>query len=78
MTPDLPPNPMTITPPPRMVLTAEGVYQRFKGRKVDARLFAEVREELKVIRAWDSYERSTSPLREGAKRALRRILDQER
>lgn len=78
MTPHLPSNPMTITPPTKMVLTAEGVYQKFKGRTVNASLCADVRAELQNIRDWDNYERCTSPLREGAKRALRRILDQER
>lgn len=69
---------MTITPPPKYMLTADGVFAKFKGRLVDASLFADVRAELQNLRDWDNYERTTTELREGAKRALRRILDQER
>ncbi len=78
MTPQLPSNPMTITPPPKMMLTAEGVAVKFAGRHVCPALFADVRAELQNLRDWDNYERATSPHREAAKRALRFILDQER
>ena len=78
MTPKLPSNPMTITPPVKMMLTADGVYAKFKGRLVDASLFADARAELQNLRDWDNYFRNTDPLREGAKHALRRILGQER
>lgn len=78
MTPELPANPMTITPPTKMMLTADGVFAKFKGRLVDASLFAEVRAELQNLRDWDNYERRTSPYREGAKSALRYILGHER
>lgn len=78
MNPSLPPNPMTITPPRKMARTVEGVAQEFGGRVVDAQFFADVRAELQTLRDWDNYFRSTDPSREGAKRALRRLLDQER
>lgn len=78
MTPKLPSNPMTITPPSKMMLTADGVAAKFSGRQVDASLFADVRTELQNLRDWDTYQRATSPQRESAKRALRFILDQER
>lgn len=61
-----------------MMLTADGVCLKFKGRVVDASLFADVRAELQNLRDWDNYFRNTDPLREGAKRALRHILDHER
>jgi hypothetical protein len=69
---------MTITPPVKMMLTAEGVYLKFHGRTVDNALFSDVRAELQNLLDWDNYFRTTDQLREGAKRALRRILDQER
>lgn len=78
MTPKLPDNPTTITPPPKMMLTADGVLAKFKGRLVDASFFADVRAELKNIRDWDNYERATSPTREGAKNVLRYLLNHER
>ena len=68
---------MTITPPVKMMLTADGVYLKFKGRTVDASLFADARAELQNLRDWDNYERCTSPMREAAKRACRFILDHE-
>jgi hypothetical protein len=68
---------MTITPPVKMMLTADGVLTKFHGRRLDASLFADVRAELQNLRDWDNYFRATDSLREGAKRALHRILDQE-
>jgi hypothetical protein len=74
MTPKLPPNSMVLTPPPKMARTEAGVAAFFGARTV---LFAEVRAELQILRDWDNYERCTSPDREAAKRALRRLLNGE-
>ena len=68
---------MTITPPKKMIPTADGVYAMFSGRELTPHLFAQVREELANLRDWDNYFRTVDPGREAAKRALRRILDQE-
>lgn len=64
-------------PPTAMMMTREGVLQKFKGRPMDAQLFAEARVELKNLRDWDAYFHSTDPERERAKETLRRILDHE-
>ena len=78
MTPALPSNPMTITPPKKMVLTSEGVFAMFSGRTVNEQFFKDVRAELQNLRDWDNYERKIDEGREAAKRTLRRLLDQER
>jgi hypothetical protein len=75
--PVLPSNPMTITPPVKMVPPADGVWVKFAGRSLDAKFFNDVRAELQNLRDWDNYERHISEGREAAKRVLRRFLDQE-
>lgn len=78
MTPKLPSNPMTITPMKHARhFTADDVYRKYHGRLLNIELFAEVRQDLQDIRDMDNYERNTNQIREDAKRALRRILDQE-
>lgn len=79
MTPNLPSNPMTITPKLHgRNLTENGVYAKYLGRVMNDAFFAEIRADLADIRAMDTYEGRTNEIREGAKRALRRMLDQER
>jgi len=77
MTPDLPSNPLTITPPVRMARTAQGAWDFFAGRIHDDRFFTEVRIELQNLKDWDNYERQTAPEREKAKLLLRYFLDRQ-
>lgn len=74
MTPRLPANPMTITPPVKMARTSIGVWDLFIGRTIDEKFFADVRQELQNLRDWDNYERCTTLEREKAKATLNYLL----
>jgi hypothetical protein len=78
MTPHLPRNLMTITPVLEgRNLTENGVFAKYGGRVMNDAFFAEIRADLADIRAMDTYEGKTNEIREGAKRALRKLLDRE-
>lgn len=75
MTPGLPSNPMTITPPARTPRTAEGMRRAYADQAVDARLRLQLEAELENLRAWDNYERKTDEAREGAKQVIAELLN---
>jgi hypothetical protein len=80
VTADLPGNPWTITYVARHPRTASDVekkYVQFGRHANNAAIFKEVRRDLAEIRLWDIYDGHTNEAREGAKAALRRILDRE-
>ncbi|MCY1215946.1 hypothetical protein D9M72_278040 [compost metagenome] len=74
MTPRLPSNPWTITPPAGTPRTAEGMRQRYGDEPIDARLRLQLEAELTTLRAWDNYERKTDEAREGAKQVIAELL----
>lgn len=77
MTPNLPPNSNTISAPLIMAQSEDGTRSMFDNRKIDANFFQEVRNQLRILRDWDNYERRTTSSREDAKKVLYYYLDRE-
>lgn len=77
MSPTLPPNPRTISKQLLRPGTAAELAAHFEDRILNTLFFEEIRQELRILRDWDNYERNTSPDREEAKKILYKYLDQE-
>ncbi|MEJ6003702.1 hypothetical protein [Paucibacter soli] len=75
--PRLPSNPFSISDlrPQANTWTAESVEAKYAGKPMDAMATDSIQRDLDEIRAWDNYERCTSPNREAAKQALQALLD---
>lgn len=72
MTPILPSNPLTITPVKRPV-TREDAIVKYARMSATSNTFFEINEDLKFLRALDTYSRATDKHREETKQYLREV-----
>lgn len=76
MQPRLPANPATIsdTGPRANTWTQETVERKYGGQSLTEDDANQLRRDIDDLRAWDDYERRTSPVREEVKTSLLRFL----